>query len=314
LVAALLQWLLGPPRSSFSTNPVIWLAQMALIGAVFAVCFSVLCGPPIKLIWRRLKNLPPAGLAAVVVLAGFGGGALALLAAAATLGLAFDGLVWGQRPFWTYAVLSGAAAAGIALAISQRERLKAERDAADARATAAALTAQIRPHFLFNTLNAIAAQVRLDPTAAQENLARLAEMFRYTMKQAGRSTVSFADELALAREYLLLEKTRYGDNLRFELPEAIDLPVPPLTLQPLVENAVRHGIAKRRDGGCVQVGLAHRGDGWFLIVRNPTEDDAPIADERIFREGHALWILRSREQELRVRQPDGSFEVEVRLA
>ena len=177
-----------------------------------------------------------------------------------------------------------------------------------------ALTAQIRPHFLFNTLNAISAQVKHDPDAAQENLGRMADMFRYTMHHARQDLVLVADEIALAREYLFLEKARLGERLSFELPQPVaEVRMPGLTLQPLVENAVRHGISKRIDGGCIYVSLERAPQQWTLRVSNPISGNGTIAEERLFQQGHALWILKKRFPALRVHQEPGLFEVVVPL-
>lgn len=124
-----------------------------------------------------------------------------------------------------------------------------------------------------------------------------------------------AEEIALAREYLLLEQTRYGARLEFELPEPVDVRLPPLTLQPLVENAVRHGICRCAEGGRVSVSLAQRGESWYLNVRNPTTSSEFVHDSLLFRPGHALWILRQRHPTLTVRTATpGFFEVELRLS
>ena len=178
-----------------------------------------------------------------------------------------------------------------------------------------ALTAQIRPHFLFNTLNAISAQVKHDPDAAQENLGRMADMFRYTMHHARQDLVLVADEIALAREYLFLEKARLGERLSFELPQPVaEVRMPGLTLQPLVENAVRHGIAKRTEGGRIHVSLERARQHCTLRIRSPLPVNGTVPDDRLFREGHALWILKRRLPSLQVLQAPGWFEVTVPLS
>jgi LytS/YehU family sensor histidine kinase len=237
-----------------------------------------------------------------------------LLIVASVLSWTLDLHFRGPLRLDSWAVVDGVMAGGLGLVVNAHGRLKAERDAAEARAEAAALTAQIRPHFLFNTLNAISAQVKHDPDAAQENLGRLADMFRYTMHHARQDLVPIADEIALAREYLLLEKARFGERLSFELPEPVaELEVPGLTLQPLVENAVRHGIAKTISGGCIHVSLERLPHRWALRVRNPISANRTIPEEYLFREGHALWILKRRLPSLKVNQQPGLFEVVVPL-
>lgn len=123
--------------------------------------------------------------------------------------------------------------------------------AADARLDA--LRAQINPHFLFNTLNTIASKARTDPEQARGLLLRLSDFFRYAIRQDGHFA-DFAQEYFFVRTYLALEQARYGDRLtaRFDIdPQVLTAQVPVLTIQPLVENAVKHGLAEKVDGGTV---------------------------------------------------------------
>ena len=107
-----------------------------------------------------------------------------------------------------------------------------------------ALKAQINPHFLFNTLNTIASLIHAQPDQAEATVERLAEMFRYVLKGSERGQVPLSEELAFVDGYLEIERARFGERLRITrevVPEALDVPIPGLILQPLVENAVRHG-------------------------------------------------------------------------
>ena len=319
LIALVLGWLMGGSPGAAIDRPVAWLVRSAYIGTVFALSFSLICGPPIRYLSWRLRGVPLWKLRGMILLAGACAGSLAIAVVAAVLSWTLDLHFGGRTELGKNILIDGAFAAALGLFISSYARLKGERDAQAARAEAAALTAQIRPHFLFNTLNAISAQVLHDPAAAQENLGRLGGMFRYTMIHARQDSVPLCDEIALAREYLLLEQARLGDRLRFHLPEELlgarDVQLPGLTLQPLVENAVRHGIAKRVDSGCVSVSVERAGKSWILKVCNPTFGNALVSEDQLFREGHALWILRKRLPALKVRQePPGLFEVEVRLS
>jgi hypothetical protein len=145
----------------------------------------------------------------------------------------------------------------IALAAQTHKRLK-EQELAAAAAELQALRAQLNPHFLFNTLHSLTQLAREDPVATQEALERFGGLMRYVLT-AGREAsaeVPLEEELGFVRDYLAVERLRLGDRLRvFEdiEPDALELAVPPLLLQPLVENAVRHGLAPRRDGGTVRV-------------------------------------------------------------
>ena len=154
--------------------------------------------------------------------------------------------------------------------VQQEERLRAMATEAELKA----LKAQINPHFLFNTLNTIAALIHTDPPQAEATVERLAEMFRYVLADSERGWVPLREELAFVDGYLEIEKVRYGGRLRVTrdvAPEALEVPVPGLILQPLVENAVRHGsgsngridltIRVRQRGEDVVVSVADQGPG-----------------------------------------------------
>ena len=135
------------------------------------------------------------------------------------------------------------------LAEADRERQLA----ADARLNA--LRAQINPHFLFNTLNTITSKARTDPEEARRLLVRLSDFFRYSIRQDGHFA-DFAQEYFFVRTYLSLEQARYGESLhvRFDVdPQVLSVQVPVLTIQPLIENAVKHGLAEKVGGGTVHL-------------------------------------------------------------
>ncbi len=123
-----------------------------------------------------------------------------------------------------------------------------------------ALQAQIRPHFLFNVLNTIISFSRTDPDKARELLIQLASFFRRSLSHRG-PTILLKDEIDYVETYLRLEKARFGDKLRYRIriqPQALNIPVPILMIQPLVENAVLHGIADKEDPGMVSVTVRYR--------------------------------------------------------
>ena len=310
-IALLLGWLTG--MSAVPDHWFVWLCRSMYIGTVFTLSFSLLCGPPVRYVMCKLSGMPPWKLRGLILMTAFAGGSLAITIVAAILSWTLSLHFRDPAAIGKWVVIDGIFAAVIGLIILSHATLRAERDAQAARAESVALTAQIRPHFLFNTLNAISAQIMHDPVAAQENLGRLADMFRYTMKHARQDTVPLSDEIGMAREYLLLEKARFGERLQFELPEPEDARLPGLTLQPLVENAVRHGVAKRADGGCVKVSVEQAGKSRILRVRNQVLVNGRLSENQLFREGHALWILRKRLPGLKTRQGLDWFEVEVPL-
>jgi len=159
--------------------------------------------------------------------------------------------------------------------LKEKERVEQELRTLAAQAELKALKAQINPHFLFNTLNTIAQLIHADPAQAEATVERLAEMFRYVLAAATRERVPLEEELAFVDSYLKIERARFGQRLhiaREVAPEVLDVPVPSLILQPLVENAVRHGkgadgsvdltIRVRPQGDEVVVAIADRGPGF----------------------------------------------------
>lgn len=145
---------------------------------------------------------------------------------------------------------------------------------AELRARIESLQARIRPHFLFNSLNSIASLVASDPLKAEQAVLDLSDLFRASLARPG-TLVSWADELELARRYLSIEHYRLGDRLQLDWQvDAVpgDLPIPQLTLQPLLENALIYGIQPRIEGGLVRIEADYR-DGLFrLCVSNPYQE------------------------------------------
>ena len=169
---------------------------------------------------------------------------------------------------WLYLVV-----AGLSYATRAQHRIRAqEATAAEARLLAqqaqlAALRAQINPHFLFNALHSVGALVTSDPALADRALERLGDLLRYVL--GAEDEVPFSREWRFTQDYLAFEQLRLGDRLSVD--EHVDeathaVPVPPLILQPLVENAVRHGIADRPDGGRIEVGARVAGTRLLLSV------------------------------------------------
>lgn len=136
-----------------------------------------------------------------------------------------------------------------------------------AQAQLAALKMQIHPHFLFNTLNSVAALLHEDVEAADRMITRLSDFLRITLQNSATSVVTLGEELVFLQAYLDIERVRFADRLTVELtiaPDVLDAQVPNLILQPLVENAVRHGISKQVARGCLQID-ARRQDERLLI-------------------------------------------------
>src|SRR5262249_19044525 len=138
-----------------------------------------------------------------------------------------------------------------------------------------ALRAQLNPHFLFNSLNSINALVGADPEGARRMCAGLGDFLRRTLALGARASVTRDEDLALVRRYLGREQVRFGERLQVEesvTGEARECRVPPLLLQPLVENAIKHGIQDRLDGGTIRVEARRDGALLRVVVENPVDD------------------------------------------
>nr|MBA3317667.1 histidine kinase [Gemmatimonadales bacterium] len=160
------------------------------------------------------------------------------------------------------------------------------------------LSAQLQPHFLFNTLHAISALIWEDPARADRLLARLSEMLRLTLRSNTRVETTLAEEVALLRRYAEIQEARYGDRLRVEFdvePAVRAAMVPRLILQPLVENAIRHGITRRITPGRVDV-RAWEGEGRLHLA--VSDDGVGLRRGGQMREGVGLSITRARLQQL----------------
>jgi hypothetical protein len=141
-----------------------------------------------------------------------------------------------------------------------------------------ALKSQINPHFLFNCLNSISALTATDPTKARDMCVRLSDFLRNTLGLGERESIAWRDELELARTYLEVERVRFGARLQVEM--AVDqacaeCQVPPLVLQPLIENAIKHGIATMVDGGIVRLESRVQSGNLEVSVENDYDPEAP---------------------------------------
>ena len=133
------------------------------------------------------------------------------------------------------------------------------------------LESELQPHFLFNTLHAISALVHSRPDAADRMISRLSDLLRLTFERSGAHGIPLHEELEFLRKYLEIEQVRYQDRLtvKFDIdPATLDVMVPRLILQPIVENAIKHGIAPRRGSGVVEVSARPDGTGVWLEVRD----------------------------------------------
>ncbi len=150
----------------------------------------------------------------------------------------------------------------------ERELTAAQLQTQLAEAQLEALQRQLHPHFLFNTLNTISALMHRDVHAADEMLVQLSDLLRLTLDRIGTQQVPLTDEVDFLKKYLEIEQTRFGDRLMVNIdvePEVLDAPVPNLILQPLVENALRHGVGPKIGVGKVDVN-ARQVDGTLVMT------------------------------------------------
>jgi hypothetical protein len=226
-------------------------------------------------VWKLLTN----HLLASVVLSG----AVLLLARMLASGFSgvFPGLDRRFRP--ALPVLGGMAVLLYMLAIALHYALFAVRSSRESEILAReselkALKAQINPHFLFNSLHSISALTAVDAGRARDMCIRLSDFLRSSLKLGDRITIPFREELALARNYLEVEQVRFGERLRVveDIDEGCaDCDVPPLLVQPLVENAIKHGIATLVEGGEISLRGRRSPDTLRFVIENPFDPEAP---------------------------------------
>ena len=196
-----------------------------------------------------------------------------------------------------------AAVLGVATALQyqrqarERETRAAQLEAQLALAQVQALKMQVHPHFLFNTLHAVTVLIREDPAAATRVVTRLGDLLRLTLSRATTAQVSFRRELEILTLYLDIERTRFHDRLEIEYdvqPATLGALVPDLVLQPLVENAIRHGVSPNPGVGRIQVHSRRDGDWLALEIR---DNGAGLPSERIT-DGIGLTTTRARLERL----------------
>jgi hypothetical protein len=272
----------------------LWLAGGELRDSWAAVVWGQLLAAPMLVAAYVSRSAPIATAGLPRVFATIG------LAAIVTAGLWLEAGRWwfaavasaAPSPSAVFAQMAAPAALGAALVFVVISAMHYAMTASDDRQTAMgraleaeigareaelrALRAQVNPHFLFNCLHSISALVGTDPTGARRMCIELAEFFRESLRAGAQPRIPLAVEAALVRRYLAIEQLRFGDRLKATItvaPDAEGALVPPLLLQPLAENAVRHGIATLVDGGDVTIVATRHGDRVEIQVENPFDAD-----------------------------------------
>ena len=268
------------------------------------VALGTLCA--LYLLRHRLGRLPPMRLAWVCL-----GLLLAmslLVAMAAWSVLVVGGLSDGARLDFVLRMLAIALVVGMLGLVSYQNYWRSRRLAVRAKQLELeALQARIRPHFLFNTLNTGAALVHARPDEAERVLLDLADLFRSALR--GPQLIPLAEELALTRRYLEIEALRFGPRLQmvWDVPDTLpDVSVPSLSIQPLAENAIRHGIERIPAGGRLEIGVhAGNGGGIDIVIAN----DLPAVEGG--HKGHAVGLASARERVAAMTEGRGRIDAAV---
>ncbi len=304
---------------------VLFVELVMAVGALFGVVsvldwvlrLALLTGAalPATLVWLVVACALKHGLARLPTRAQVAAGVL-LGAVAGLYGcgmLVLGGLVV-QAPWVACAATGASLAATLVAALVMRARARAP---AATTARLSELQSRIRPHFLFNTLNSAIALVRDEPAKAEALLEDLSDLFRHVLEDQGES-VSLAAEIELARRYLAIEQVRFGERLQLEWeldPSADRAMLPPLLLQPLVENAVRHGVEPSAAGATVRVSTRRRGSMVVIKVTNtvPAGCGAPGHGVALDNVRDRLRLLHDVEARFRCGLVDGVYQVRMEV-
>jgi len=316
-----------------SVRDLLHLLAYALVYSILAGMLGVLVlGKLAERVVLRKFPLLPFTVVGIVVLIPFG----CLLAQAVLMEIGFVSPThFWQQYFHTLRVvtplavvfgLGGMAYGSLRARVQQMEAKLLEKEIAEERTRKLAAEAQLRslesrihPHFLFNTLNAISSLIAVDPARAEQIVGRLATLLRTSLDAGNQPLISLREELTMVESYVDIESARFGDKLRgaVEVPaELLDAQVPPLSVQSLVENAVKHVITPQRGGGEVRV-TASADTG---SLRIEVQDTGPGFDLAAIRAGHGLDNLVGRlnalfgeKARLNVLRRDGKSVVEMVL-
>ncbi|MEO7996476.1 MAG: histidine kinase [Gemmatimonadaceae bacterium] len=290
MLAAILSGQTAPAR----TSPL----SLTILSASFWALITPLVMTATRRIRDRFASAPSRAAAHVVVFL------CVHFSDVTTYWLATNWLTPTAKPFLpmlfslvTFNALTYTVVAVVITALDSQESLRSRQtresqlEAQLAMAQFHALRAQLHPHFLFNALNAVSSLIHSDPQRADRMLSRVSELLRTAIATASQPEIPLMDEMEFNRRYLDVERMRYGDRLDVRIDiagETFDALVPNMLLQPLVENAVRHGIAPHAGNGRVEVRASRRGQQLYIVVRDTGSGFDAEQDERDSANGGGL--------------------------
>lgn len=289
------------------------LITSAGFGGLMSISFFVTCGLPAMFLYPALRHYPRPIYLTLVVLIAFAGGLLGF-AVPSYLMLYFFGLRFiSEDSLRQFLVVDGALGVVIALIVAAFEKLRAEVRRTErllyeskfneqllvertTNAQLKALQAQINPHFLFNTLSSIATLSTIDAARAKEMILSLADVYRHILRCSTSNLVPIEEEMGMVRSYLSIEAVRFQDRLKVEIDAAPvgNVMVPGLILQPIVENAIKHGIARNLSGGSISIRFERDERDLSITVCNSSESPCDLSRAKLFVEGHALKNVKDR--------------------
>jgi len=294
VIAALSAVLMALLHSGIGDFDFLWLGKIALLICWIALISALfLCRARPYLLHLTLPRVALINYLLVLL-------AAALCAVAAEYWNNYSlSRIWRADPVSILnTVLIAAIPAGVILRLYYLQQRLYQQQSASLEARLQALQATIRPHFLFNSMNSLATLIRIDPDKAEKTVENLCDLFRYALKNT--SSVTLQEEVEACKRYLEIEKLRLDERLEYSWDIKVELNnilVPALILQPLIENAVFHGVQPARDGGALYI-VIYRQSEWLVIdlinsLPNSTDDGSVVATNT---SGHQLALdnLRSR--------------------
>ena len=319
--------------------PMLLIFYMAS-GALMSFACYVTCGLPAEYIHRALRHYPKYVQVPFRALMGFAGTVLGLLISWQVLSWIFHLRLIGEESLHAALILTCILGSLLTLIITVFVKMRAEIRLAERRlyesklkeqmlaertavAQLRALQAQINPHFFFNTLSSIVSLLSIDTAAAKEVIIALAEMYRYTLRCTNTRLVPLEEELEFVKSYLGIEEVRFRNRLKLDIqtPGSLhSLKIPGLVLQPIVENAIKHGIANNIGSGLIQIAVDRGDQDFTVVVSNTTEQRPELRTEDWLVEGHALKNVADRlsaiyatRYELNLEAEDDLVRVRLRL-